>query len=66
MKARRNPCYYCENRTATCRLECPEWAEYVKERDADYEKAAHDKERMYGEYQQRVHDRIEKHTKRKA
>lgn len=66
MKNRQNPCYYCESRTATCRLECPEWAEYVNERDADYEKQKADKDRMYGEYQQRVHDRIEKQTKRKA
>lgn len=66
MKARRNPCYYCENRTVTCRLECPKWSEYVKERDADYSRTVTDKDRMYGEYQQRVHDRIEKRAKRKA
>lgn len=27
----------CHNRSESCRLNCPKWAKYVKERDKEYE-----------------------------
>jgi hypothetical protein len=44
MSAPKPPCYDtekkvdCPNRSATCALTCPRCAEYVKERDAEYER----------------------------
>ena len=40
----KNPCFNKETRTdcpkrcAGCAVNCPEWAAYVKERDAEYER----------------------------
>lgn len=40
----KNPCFNeetrtdCPKRCAGCAVNCPEWAAYVKERDAEYER----------------------------
>ena len=62
---RNNPCYRCTNRTTTCRLDCPQWAEYVKERDAAYEAAAKIRqvETDYADYRFNLHERIERRKK---
>lgn len=61
----KNPCYHCTNRTTTCRLECPLWANYIKARDAAYEKAAKIRkaETDYADYRCNLHERIEKRKK---
>lgn len=42
----------CPFRSAECRLECLEWLEYVKQRNAEYQKRQHerDRENHYREY----------------
>lgn len=43
---RQPPCYNketktdCPRRTAGCAVNCPEWAEYLKERDEEYRRRA--------------------------
>jgi hypothetical protein len=65
MERRTNPCYHCENRSTTCRIECKLWAEYVKERDAAYEQAAkiREIETGYADYRANLHERIERRKK---
>lgn len=65
MRGRNNPCYRCTNRSTTCRLDCQQWAEYVKERDAVYEKAAKIRkiETDYADYRANLHERIERRKK---
>lgn len=60
-----NPCYHCDHRSTTCRLECPEWAEYVKERDAMYAKAEKIRKANYdfASYRANLHERIERRKK---
>ena len=39
MVRREHPCKQdCPNRSAECRLTCPDWEKYTAERDADYKK----------------------------
>lgn len=45
-----NPCYRCETRSATCRIDCQAWAEYVKERDEQYKKKLNDVEHIHSDY----------------
>lgn len=60
-----NPCYHCTNRMTTCRLDCQQWAEYVKERDEAYERAAkiRQAENDYAGYICNMHERIERRKK---
>lgn len=66
MKVRNHPCAKdCPRRTATCRINCPDWAEYVVNRNADYEQDRKSKDAMYARYQNAVHERVEKRTRKK-
>lgn len=58
---RPNPCYNCESRTALCRLDCPEWLEYVEKRDAKYNDP---KRKAETDYSGAVVDRMERCRKR--
>jgi hypothetical protein len=62
---RNNPCYHCTNRTTTCRLDCPQWDEYVKARDAAYEQAEKIRKinNDYAEYRCNLHEKIERRKK---
>ena len=48
----KNPCYNkqtktdCPRRCAGCAINCPDWAEYVKERDARYKAEAAEREQQ--------------------
>lgn len=59
MVRRDNPCFGCESRSATCRLDCVLWLEYVDKRNKDYERETKLKnaERDYNNY---VTERIER------
>lgn len=65
MQYRINPCYRCEHRTVTCRLECSDWKAYCEERDKKYveDQKQRDAEQGYIGY---VGDVIQKIEERKC
>lgn len=67
MPKQSNPCFRCTERSSTCRIDCKDWAEYVKERDERYEQQAKQNkaESDYIGYTVNLHERIEKRSRNK-
>lgn len=56
----KHPCSKdCQFRSAECRLNCPEWLEYVKQRNAEYKARQLERDRE-NHYREHVSDSIKR------